>query len=230
MKYTSSILSAASGSIGGSVYSRNRYGPYIRGRGIPTNPNSSRQQQVRAIFQTLVELWHGTLSAAQRTSWSLYASNVVMLDKLGNPMHLSGFNHFIRTNTVALLGSVARIDSAPTNFTLGPSDPTIAAVVSEAAQTISLSFDEDLEWCDKEGALMQISMSQPVNGSLSFIPPQYRVADYLLGDSVAPPTTPQAVACPFVVTETQMVIVQCRILREDGRLSAPFRITEAVAA
>lgn len=230
MKFTSSILSAASGSVGGSVYSRNRYGPYIRGRGIPVNPNTSRQQAVRAIFQTLVELWHGSLSAAQRTAWNLYASNVTVLDALGNPMNLTGFNHFIRTNTVALLGAVDRIDDAPTNFTLGPTDPSIVATVSEAAQTVSLAYNDELEWCDKDGALMQIAMSKPANGSVSFIPPTYRVAGYVLGDGVTPPTSPATPACPFVVTETQVVQVKCRILREDGRLSPPFLATSTVAA
>lgn len=43
----------ARGSIGGQVFSKNRFGNYMRARITPVNPNSARQAVVRAIVQAL---------------------------------------------------------------------------------------------------------------------------------------------------------------------------------
>jgi hypothetical protein len=54
-----STIAAASGSIGGTVHSRNRYGTYIRNRAIPVNPNTIYQQEIRAILAARSQEWRG---------------------------------------------------------------------------------------------------------------------------------------------------------------------------
>lgn len=230
MKFTSAIISKGSGSVGGATYSRNHYGMYIKSKPSPINPNSSRQQTVRNYFQTLAELWTSELSDAERAAWNLYGSQVVMKDPLGEDIYLTGFNHFIRSNVVALLGAYTRVDSGPVIFTLAESDPAFAVAISEATQLISVTFNTALDWVSEDDAGMQIRMSRPVNPGIAFIPPVMRVADFIDGDSGSPPTSPQTVACPFVVSQTQKVLVEGRIIRADGRLSAPFQATGTVAA
>jgi len=231
MKYLPGpAIAQASGSIGGQTFSRNRFGQYIRTRAIPTNPNSASQQAVRNIFQTLTTLWNSALTQVQRDAWILYASMVTVKDALGQDQHLSGFNHFIRTNCVALRPPYTRVDDGPTIFTLGETDDTIAATISTATQQISLAFDDTLDWLDEDGGGLQVQMSQPVNPSVRFIPPVFRLAAFVDGDAVTPPTSPETIDTPFAVALGQHVMVQCRILRADGRLSPPFRDTTTVVA
>ena len=231
MKFTPGpFMAVGSGSIGGQTFSHNRFGPYARTRAIPTNPNTARQQAVRNIFQTLALVWSSVLTQGKRDAWNLYGSTVVVKDKLGQDVHWTGFNHFIRSNSVLLGVPLARVDDGPTTMTLGPTDPTIVATISEATQQISLVFDDTLEWCDENDAAFQIQMSSPVGSGRAYLPPIFRVAGFMEGASVTPPTSPQLFSTPFAVTEGQLVLVQCRIVRADARLSPPFQATSAIVA
>lgn len=231
MKWTGGpVIQQASGSVGGNTFSRNRFGQYIRARAIPTNPNTSRQQQFRNLFQTLAVVWSSVLTQVQRNAWNLYGDSVAVKDSLGQDIYLTGFNHFIRSNTVILGASATRVDDGPTIFTLEESDPTIVATISEATQQISLAFDDTLPWADVDGAFMQIQMSRPANVGVQYIPPIYRISDYIPGDSGTPPTSPQTMLTPFAVAEDQKVLVRCRIGGADGRLSAPFLASADIAS
>jgi hypothetical protein len=230
MKFLSPVYSQVTGSIGGITYSHNRYGYYSRTRVVPVNPSSSRQQAVRGNFLALANDWLNALTAAQRAAWNLYASNVTVKDKMGQDINWTGYNHFLRTNLVAVPGNVSQVNDGPTIFSLAEGDVTFAATISEATQLISVTFDTNLDWVGEDDALMQVSMSKPVSPGRAFITPQMRVSDFILGDSGTPPTSPQTMTAPWYVTETQQVIVEGRILRADGRLSNGFRVTISIAA
>lgn len=230
MKFLTGLLGVMSGSMGGVTASHNRFGQYLRTRVTPVNPNTDRQQGVRSVFQALSNDWTNSLNAAERAAWNLYASIVVVKDAMGQDIYLTGYNHFLRSNCVALGGSVAQVDSGPTIFTLADSDETMTGTVDEAGQEISVAFNDALPWLDEDEALMQISMSRPANAGVDFVPPVSRIAGYLLGDSITPLTTPQVLDCPFGVAEGQKVIVTGRILRADGRLSGKFLNGSTVTA
>ncbi|MHC4867567.1 MAG: hypothetical protein ACYTEX_26145 [Planctomycetota bacterium] len=230
MKFLSHPYSQASGSIGGTTYSHNRFGMYVRSRVTPVNPSSSRQQAVRNIFSQLTDHWNSTLTQAERTAWNLYASNVTKKDKMGQDIFITGFNHFVRSNCVALICSSSIVEPGPTIFTLAETDEAIVATISETSQQISLAFNTALDWVGEDDAFMLVLMSKPQNGGRAFIDPVLRVADNIAGDSTTPPTSPQTMSVPFAVAQGQAVFVQCRILRADGRLSEPFRHTSSVVS
>jgi hypothetical protein len=77
---------------------------------------------------------------------------------------------------------------------------------------------------------MSVHMTSPQNPSREYLDIKLRYADCIEGDSGTPPTSPQTIACPYVVVEGQKVIVKARIGRADGRLSAFFQSTVTVAA
>lgn len=231
MKFKPGILGGSfSGSLGNVVASHNRYGAYLRDRAMPVNPSSSLQQAIRSKFASLAYDWANTLTLAQRTAWNLYASSVTKKDKSGDDIHVTGYNMYLRSNLVVLAGGYTQVDDGPTIFTLAASDAQMAPTISEATQLISVAFDVNLAWLDEDDAGMQISMSKPVSAGRSFIPANIRVAGFIDGDSGTPPTSPQTLACPYVVTEDQLVIVEGRIVRADGRLSEPFRGTTTIAS
>lgn len=90
--------SAISGSQGGTVYSRNRYGAYTRSRVVPVNPNSAAQQQARADLASQSTAW-GALTSAQQLAWKTWAANNPIVDRLGQSQILAGNAAFIQLNS-----------------------------------------------------------------------------------------------------------------------------------
>lgn len=230
MLFKSLILNKASGSVGGGTFSRNRFGQYIRQRSTPVNPSSSRQQQVRATFAALAGYWSETLTQAHRDSWNLYGNTVEMVNAIGDTIHLTGFNHFIRSNSAILQASGAQVDAGPTNMSLPTVDETAEAEASEATQLISIAFNDAMAWCSEDAAHMTVLMASPKGVGVDFIGGPFRFAGSIDGNSVTPITSPQTIAVPFAVAEDQKSQVQLRIARADGRVTAPFRDSLAVGA
>lgn len=231
MLYTPGIaVGQMSGSLGGIVASHNRFGSYFRGRTVPVNPSSSAQQAVRNIFATLTNAWINILTSAQRAAWDTYASQINWKNKLGNDIKLTGFNHFMRSNTVSQRPGFPRVDDGPTIFSLAVEDPTFVVTASEATQVVSVVFDDGLDWADEDEAGMQVLMSEPVAPSRQFIPPVYQYGDTFEGDNTTPITSPQTFAAPFPIAADQLIQCEARILRADGRLSGPFQGIATVAS
>lgn len=218
------------GSIGGTVFSKNRYGSYTRNRTIPVNPGSVKQTKIRATMGQVRNAWFSILSAAQRAAWAVYAANVEVQNRLGESIKLTGWNMFARTNSSLLYNNLDIVEDAPTDFSLAEADATLAITVSEATQLISVAFDDDLDWVDETGSHLIIYASRPQNPTVNFFKGPYQVAGKVSGDGTTPPTSPTTMAVPFAVVAGQKVFAQARIVRADGRLSAPFRVLCTVAA
>lgn len=223
-------ITAMSGSIAGNTYARNRYGAYARARTKPVNPNTSHQQRARNAIAQLSERWFSTVTAAERLAWGVYAANVVMMNKLGEPMHLSGFNHFIRSNAILLQQGFTLVDAAPVIFSLPEKDPLLAITASEGTQLISVVFDDTLSWAGADDCYMQILSGLPVQGSRQFFGGPYRFADTIDGDTAIPISSPQTLAPAHLIAEGNALWVEARILLADGRVSEPFRAGPTLVA
>lgn len=220
----------ASGSVGGVTASHNRFGTYLRNRSVPVNPNSSRQQVARNRFTTAAGRWSSILTQAQRDAWILYADNVDWINRIGQTVNLTGLNMYLRSVTAELAAALPIVDDGPTTFSLPDIDPAYGATISEATQLISVSFDNTEAWANEDDAALLIEMSIPQGAGRTFLSPQSRVAGAILGDSTTPPTSPTTLAVPFAVAEGQKVNVSARVIRADGRVSAPFLDTAIIAA
>lgn len=219
-----------SGSIAGNTFARNRYGNYARARTKPTNPNTSGQQTVRSILSALTARWSQTLTAGQRTAWNLYGSNVNMLNKLGETIQLSGFNHFIRSNAGRSRVGAPIVDAGPVIFELPPADPAFAITVTEAAQQVSFAYDAAKDWADEDDAYILFEQGIPQNAQRNFFAGPWRHCAQVEGVNGAPPASPKVAAAVFAVAEGQHLWAYARISRADGRLSLPFRADVLVAA
>lgn len=218
------------GSIGGTVFSKNRYGSYTRNRTIPVNPGSTAQTKIRACSGQIRDAWFNTLTTAQRAAWAVYAANVQVQNRLGETITLTGWNMFARTNLNLLYNDYDIVADAPTEYSLAEQDSTLAITVSEATQLVSVAFDDTMAWLDEDGAALIIYVSRPQNATVNYFKGPYLVAGKIEGDSVTPPTTPTTIAVPFAVVEGQKVFAMARIVRADGRLSEPFRVNCTCAA
>ena len=218
------------GSIGGTVFSKNRYGSYSRHRTIAVNPGSAKQTKIRATMGQIRNAWFQVLSAAQRAAWAVYAANVEVQNRLGESIKLTGWNMFARTNANLLYNDEAIVADAPTEFSLAEADSTLAITISAATQLISVAFDEDMDWCDEDDSHLIVYASRPQNPTVNYFKGPYQIAGKMSGDHETPPSSPTTMAVPFAVVAGQKVFVQARIVRADGRLSEPFRCVGTCAA
>lgn len=219
-------VAAASGSVGGTVFSRNRSGPYIRNRSVPVNPGSTFQQNVRFAVAQLASRWVETLTPAQRASWELYALNVPLPGPLGDPRNVGGIGMYIRSNAPRVAFpemTPVIIDDAPAIFDLGTfTEPTIESV-APATNEITFAFTNTDDWAGEDGAAMLFYVSRPTNPSINFFKGPYRYCNYVLGNGTTPPTTPTTFFTPFPFEVGQKLHVRVNVTRVDGRLASSFR-------
>lgn len=214
-----------SGSIAGDTHARNRYGNYMRARTTPVNPNSDRQVAIRAIMSLLSEEWADTLTAAQRTAWNAYANAVAMTNRLGETIHLSGFNHFIRGNIPMLVAGHAMVAAGPVVMALPSQDPTLAIAINGATNQITVTFDDTMDWCTEDDAFLFIHLASPQNATRTFCDGPWRRNMFLEGidpGGIASPQGPFGIGA-WTFSTGHRAFAKARILRADGRLSGEFR-------
>lgn len=134
MKILPLLGSAMSGSFRGITASHNKGGLYLRGRTIPTNPNTARQQIIRSVVGGLMDSWNMVLSESQRQGWRDYAAAVPVTDTLGQTMNLSGVNWFVKVLSLAnqmRASGLAALTNLPIETDPAPSLFNTGATVSE---------------------------------------------------------------------------------------------------
>jgi hypothetical protein len=221
-------VSKISGKIGGSVFASNRYGSYIRNWANPVNPSSNRQQAVRSTMAALVQDWKDTLTDSQRYQWEVYAANIVMKNRLGEDIYLSGFNHFVRANMAIINAELDQVNGGPGILSLPATDPSMTSAIASGAQQVSIAFNDGLDWVDEAGGAMLIYLGKPVSAGKSFFAGPWRYAGAILGDAAAAPTSPVTMATPFAVQAGQKIWTKARIVRADGRLTEYFQPSTAL--
>jgi len=219
-----------SGSIAGDTFARNRYGNYCRARTKPVNPNTAGQQAVRATLAALTVRWSQTLDAAQRTAWNLYGSSVAMKNRLGESVFLTGFNHYIRSNSIKERLGLTVVDDGPVIFELPAKDPAFAITATEAPNNITAAFDNTLAWSTEDGGLLCMFQGAPQNAQRNFFAGPWLLWTAVEGADPAGAVSPKIAPATIVIAELQRLWVYGRILRADGRLSEPFRDDTFVAA
>ena len=218
MLIKSGLITQGSGSLGGVTLSRNRGGMYLRARAIPTDPNSAQQAAIRGYLAQLSDRWTNNLTVDQLAAWATYAANVPLIGPLGDPITLSGQQHYLRSNIPRLQASAAIVDDGPGIFDLG-SFGAVSVVTATAPILISLAFTDTDDWVDEDGSLLLLYASRPVNTTINFFRGPYRFMDSVAGDAITPPTTPAALLSPFIFVAGQRQFYRARVTRADGRLS-----------
>lgn len=222
MKYTSQIISAGSGSVGGCVYSRNRSGPYIRNRSVPVNPRSFQQNAVRGALATLVARWTSILTPAQRADWTTWAVNTPQTDPLGNPITLTGQNAYIMMNTLRIQTSTTVIDAAPIIFASAALTPPTIVSATASTDVLSIGFTNTDLWATAVGGKLVVFTSRPQNGSKVFFAGPYQFAGTING-AATPPTSPLPITNAFPFAVGQRIFVRFRSFNADARISTSWR-------
>jgi hypothetical protein len=183
MKVRWTLLTDASGSVGGVTAARARGGiDYLRARVTPVNPNTTRQQVVRAAMSSASTDWRDTLTPTERESWAALADGT----------DSSGIGQFNK-------GNVARIQAG-----MDPVleyDPALVEVAPElgsptnSAAVISLPWTST-GWEDVDGAGLLIYVGKPKPPSRTY-EQREKFATVILGDSTTAPTSPATFLSPW---------------------------------
>jgi hypothetical protein len=106
------MVGAASGSLGSTVFSHNRYGAYVRNRSVPTKVTSPYANAQKSILGLASQRW-ANLTAEQRTAWVTWAQTNPMTNRLGDKQILDGHTACTRLNAVILTVGGTPIDIPP---------------------------------------------------------------------------------------------------------------------
>lgn len=95
----SAPLAGIRGSVGASVFSSNRSGPYLKIKSPQRSLHSVRASSVQTQLSSYGFTW-AALSSAQRTLWDSFGANAAQdqTDSLGQTYSLSGYQWYVKIN------------------------------------------------------------------------------------------------------------------------------------
>lgn len=222
MKFKSQVFSMTSGSIAGQVFSHNKGGLYTRARTIPTNPNTAAQQAVRGAVKFLTTYWANTLTAAQRTAWGTYATNVPLPNTLGDSRPIPPMSMFVRCNSprYQALGAAGVIAAGPTIYSLAT---FTQPVLSKPAAVWSMAFTNTDTWATITGGLLLVYLSTTQNVTINFFKGPFKFVGSVVGGTT-PPTSPNTALFTGLPAPAagQHYFARYRCSNSDGRLSSSY--------
>ena len=219
MLFKSHLLSQASGSVAGNVFSRNQGGMYIRARTLPVNPNTEAQQAVRSAMAQCVVWWQTLLTQAERDNWNTYAFNTPTLNKLGESTHKTGQQMFLRGNIPRIQAGLEPVTNGPPIFNVGDFTPPTNVVADASASTISISWGTGDEWASENGSVMLIYQSRPQAPTRNFGKGPYQLLTFIAGTLGVPGVSPKVATSLFPMAVGQRIFLRVTVSRADGRLS-----------
>lgn len=136
------FLADARNKLNGSVFSKNRYGNYVRNKTTPVNPQTSYQQAQRQLLGSLSAGWRG-LTQAQRDTWAAAVPAFQRTDVFGKSQNLSPNVLYVSLNKNLINAGETALDTAPAAGAV----PTIAisdlTATSGATPALSFTIDPD---------------------------------------------------------------------------------------
>ena len=169
MKFLSDRMTSASGSIGGSTFSHNRFGMYVRARRVPVNPNTTFQQSQRDAFSQASALWR-TLTGAQRAGWEAYAAATPVTNSLGQQTYLSGFQQFTATNALGQRLGFSPLLAAPASPGRAPIGMPTVVMDASASSVVFTNLDASIE-----NGTLGLFLGDPQSPGVSFFAGPYQL-------------------------------------------------------
>lgn len=204
------LASDIRGSMGGSVFSRNRSGLYIRRRVSPVNPATPAQTAARNRISALQAAFRDTLTPAERSAWEALAASTSAVNKLGLGIVLTAQNLFVKINSLVLAAGETRLDTAPVppaGIDLSPLTytGTVAAGLNIASQATAQGA----------GDILVTQVSPAVNVTVNFFKGPWESTQYNVG-VIAPPILLKAIG---TVALGERYHIRSRFVSADGHIS-----------
>jgi len=178
---TTAIVADIRNKLNGSVFSKNRYGSYVRTKVTPVNPQTTAQQNVRNRLSTNSQAWRG-LTDAQRQGWINAAPNFPTTDIFGNPKILSGNALYVKLNNNLAGAGIAAIDDAPLPVAI-PAVVLGALAAAAGTPAITAAFTPSPVPTDFS---FLIEATPQVGAGISFVKNRYRSLQYVAAAGTSP--------------------------------------------
>ncbi|MGH9747182.1 MAG: hypothetical protein ACRD59_13880 [Candidatus Acidiferrales bacterium] len=112
---------------GAIVYSKNRFGAYLRQKVSPVQPRSTAQLNVRSNFTSITKSWQ-TISATNQAGWTSLASANPVRDKFGNSQILTGAQFYMKVNRILANAGLTQLTAPPADQAVdAPTSSTLTA-------------------------------------------------------------------------------------------------------
>lgn len=142
IKWSAIGITNASGKSGGTVFSHNRGGSYIRRWAKPVNAQNAAQTLIRNIFAFVSRAW-GSLTPTQVAAWEDYGKTNPKPDAFGDMREQTGHNAFMGVNLTRAAAGFTGILTSPMpkidlpgvvkqEFTLGTTSKEIQYIFDRA--------------------------------------------------------------------------------------------------
>lgn len=218
----SNFLSAISGSMNGTTFSRNSSGAYMRNRTVPVNPNTELQVQTRAGFTNASISWRD-LGDAEQAAWKTYAQNSPVTNRIGDVIHLSGFGQYMALNGFRAFLGLSPVTNAPIIFGSAAAVTALTLTIDETANEIDITVMAGGSATIND--IYGVWISNPVGTGQNFYKGPWNYVGQRTGVTLTTtPTTP-----PFQVTAGQQYFVKLRYQDADNRLSPTFQTGKITA-
>lgn len=167
--------------LNGSVFSRNRYGAYVRTKVTPVNPQTAAQTNVRNRLSSNSQAWRG-IGQPARDSWTNAAVNFPIRDIYGNSKILSGNALYVKLNNNLVNAGETALTNAPSPGLVGP--VTIGVVAASAAGgTLSIIFTPATVAAD---TAIKVETTPNIAPGRSFVKNQFRQLGYIAASGTTP--------------------------------------------
>jgi len=217
--YRGSYISDARGSAGGITASRNRAGAYLRARVSPTNVSTTPRSRARNSLAAMPAAW-AALTTAQQGAWNDLASANTVPNKLGDPIKLTGFTMYSRTNVLRLLGGLAQLAAAPTTIPTTTLTPPTSITLTASTGTLAANVTNTDPWAATTGGRLFVFITQGQNPTRQSPTGGFTFWGSVSGNTSTPPATLSLTVPPVSIIATRVYFVRFRAIDSVGRVSA----------
>lgn len=221
-------VAAMSGSIGGTVFARNKGGAYARQWAKPCNPRSPLQNTRRAEMAYFAKAWSNVLTPQERIDWGAYAKGTSWTNKLGDSIEIAGNAAFMRLNCEFAVLDFTIETAAPT--AMGHAGGINFTFLAEN-DTGKLQFDLPTGSYDNRTNGQHILVYQGVPTEVGRIatPKGFKFLTHIRGHQSTPHEFPLEIATAYTMNLGQFITLKAMFIDENNRMSGPF-FSSVVAA
>lgn len=229
VKYTA-IVAEMRNKLNGNVFSKNRYGNYVRNKVTPVNPRTSFQQNQRAFLATLSSTWR-TLTDLQRLSWINGAANFPRTDIFGDKKILSGQALFVALNKNLLNAGQPVINVAPLPGELPQITPSGLVAEFTVATSTSLVEFSISPAAVPAGHSLFVYATPTVGPGISFVKNRFRFLGTATAAAGVVDISAMYTARFGNLTIGEKVFIQVAIVNNStGQVSIPQELSTTVVA
>ena len=167
--------------LGGTVFSKNRAGSYVRNKVSPTNPSTISQGNSRSRFTGFSQGWRG-LTSDQRSQWNDATTSFPKTDQFGKIYFLSGAQLYQSLNNTLQIVGTAAINVPP----IPSSVAQVTSVVLTGAKgtpAVSITFAPTPV---PANTAYIIFMTPGVSPGVNFVKNQYRQVTVVAAAATSP--------------------------------------------